>query len=75
MRVPLTQAYDQRQSEPAPLLRVADLQRVLACSRPTVYRLIREGALKPVYLDRRPRFEPKQVRELIESRRGRRGDD
>lgn len=43
--------------------------RLLACSRSTVYRLIDEGSLRPIYFDRRPRFDPEDVAAFIESRK------
>jgi excisionase family DNA binding protein len=70
MRHPRTSGYDASRSDQ--LLRISEVTRILACSRPTVYRLIEEGALTPIYLDRRPRFDPADLERLVEERRGRR---
>lgn len=54
-----------------PLVTVDGAIRWLGCSRRTLYRLIDDGALVPVYIDRRPRFKSSSLQELIESRQGR----
>jgi excisionase family DNA binding protein len=48
------------------LLTVADLSAYLNASRTTIYRLIREGALRPVHFDDRPRFRLRDVEELLD---------
>lgn len=64
---PRTREYEQARL--APHLRVRDVQRILACSRRTVYRLIAEGQLRPLYVDSRPLFDPHDVRLLLDSRK------
>jgi predicted DNA-binding transcriptional regulator AlpA len=55
-------------ARPEPLLRVADVQELLACSRRTVYTLIAKGQLRPLYVvDSHPRFDPEDIRSLIAS--------
>lgn len=57
-------------ARPEPLLRVADVQELLACSRRTVYTLIASGQLQPLYVvDSHPRFDPENIRSLIASGR------
>ena len=68
MVLPDTEGYDRPTIEP--LLEVAEVLRVLRCSRPTLYRLIREGELAPTYVRSRPRFHPQDVRGYL--RRSRR---
>jgi predicted DNA-binding transcriptional regulator AlpA len=51
------------------LLTVGDLMARLRCSRNTVYRLIWAKALRPVYLDDRPRFRAADVEAMLEERR------
>ena len=62
-------AYGGDTTDMPELLTVADLQRSLRVSRSTIYRLIREGALRPLYFDDRPRFLVADVRDFVESRR------
>jgi excisionase family DNA binding protein len=40
----------------------------LACSLATLDRLVRSGALKVVYLDRRPRFRSDDLEALVRAR-------
>jgi len=47
---------------------VDDLRARLRISRTGVYRLIRAGALQPVYLDDRPRFRVTDVESLLDER-------
>jgi hypothetical protein len=47
------------------LLRRAEVERQLRVSRATLWRLVRSGALPAVYLDRRPRFRPEDIRALV----------
>lgn len=65
-----TTGYEGDRSGP-PLLGVPEVLRRLRISRSTLYRLLAVGALEPVYLDRRPRFVPADVEQLIESRKAR----
>lgn len=52
------------------LLKVAEVTELLSISRRTLYRLIDSGDLVPIYLDRLPRFDPKDIRALVARRRG-----
>ena len=63
-----TQGYEQTQ--PEPLLRVADVLQWLGCSKSTLYRIVRDRGIEPIYLDSHPRFDPDDVRALIVARRG-----
>ena len=51
------------------LLRRDEVAELLRCSKATVDRLVRSGALPAVYIDRMPRFRAEDVGALIESRR------
>ena len=62
-------AYGGGTTDTLELLTVADLQKSLLVSRSTIYRLIREGALRPLYFDDRPRFLVTDVRDFVESSR------
>jgi excisionase family DNA binding protein len=47
------------------LFTVQETMAMLSVSRPQVYKLIHQGRLKPVYLDKRPRFPLEQLEELV----------
>lgn len=51
------------------LLRRTEVARLLGCSKVTVDRLVRAGALPVIRIDRMPRFLPEDVEALICSRR------
>jgi len=68
-----TPGYENPRTSREPLLDVAEVRRWLGVSRSSVYRLLDAGALTPIYLDSRPRFDPADVERLIESRRRMRG--
>jgi predicted DNA-binding transcriptional regulator AlpA len=63
--------YPERKTEP--LLSAAQLGEWLGVSRATIGRLMRSGAIAPIYLDSRPRFDPEEIRQFIAARR--RGHD
>jgi excisionase family DNA binding protein len=65
-----TQGYPSRRPDSEALLTLADLAVYLNTSRSTIYRLIREGSLQPIYFDDRPRFAPGDVSAFVRSRRG-----
>jgi excisionase family DNA binding protein len=65
-----TQGYSPGRSDTEALLTVAELAVCLNTSRSTIYRLIREGALRPIYFDDRPRFLAEDVWGFVRSRRG-----
>ncbi len=48
------------------LLTVDEMADLLHVSRPTLYRLIRIGALSPVRIGRRFRFEPAEIRRYLD---------
>jgi excisionase family DNA binding protein len=52
------------------LLTIADLAVYLNTSRSTIYRLIRQGSLRPIYFNDRPRFLAEDVWEFVQSRKG-----
>jgi hypothetical protein len=47
-------------------MQLEETARALAMSRRGVYNLIRRGLLRPVYIDRRPRFDAADLAALIE---------
>lgn len=49
-------------------MRIAEALGWLKISKRTFYRLIAQGELTPIYFDSHPRFDPAEVRDLIESR-------
>jgi hypothetical protein len=55
------------------LLSRAEAQQILCVSGKTLWRLVQSGKLPVVYIDRRPRFLPEDVWELVRSRRSRGG--
>jgi excisionase family DNA binding protein len=59
------------ETETEPLLTVGDLAIYLNASRSTIYRLIREGSLRPIYFDDRPRFLPQDVLAFVQSHQNR----
>ena len=48
-----------------PMLKIAEIQSELSISRPTVYRLIRDGALKRIKIGRSVRFLQRDVEQLL----------
>jgi excisionase family DNA binding protein len=52
------------------LIGVDEAARRLSTSRSGVYALVRRGLLRPVYLDRRPRFSVADLLALVEQARG-----
>jgi predicted DNA-binding transcriptional regulator AlpA len=66
------QGYSPGASDAEALLTLADLAAYLNTSRSTIYRLIREGSLRPIYFDDRPRFVPGDVWAFVLSHRSRR---
>ena len=56
-------AYDAGRS---PLLTVNDVARLLVVSRDSVYRLIRDGHLRPVRVGKRLRFRPEDIERYLE---------
>jgi excisionase family DNA binding protein len=64
------QAHTAGYAEGRRLLLVPEVARRLGCSRSTVYRLLADGHLQPVYIDSRPRFEAEDIEELVAVRRG-----
>jgi predicted DNA-binding transcriptional regulator AlpA len=51
------------------LLSRAQVQEILSISRQSLWRLVKQGALPAVYLDRRPRFLTEDVWQFVRSRR------
>jgi excisionase family DNA binding protein len=58
--------YAARPTEPERLLTVNEIAFRLAISRPTVYRLIRSGALIPVRVGERLRFRVSDLEDYLE---------
>jgi predicted site-specific integrase-resolvase len=56
---------------PEALLRAHEATAWLRCSRRTLRRLVLAGDITPIYIDALPRFDPADVRQLIEQRRRR----
>jgi excisionase family DNA binding protein len=54
------------------LLTIADIARVLAISRGSVYALVRAGDLVPIRVGERARFDPADVRAYLERNRAER---
>ncbi len=59
MNNPVTQGIEK-------LLTVQDLMDTLRISRPTLYRMLKTGKLKPVRIGKRTLFDPVDIRGLIE---------
>ena len=59
MNNPVTQGIEK-------LLTVQDLMDTLRISRPTLYRMLKAGRLKPVRIGKRTLFDPADIRGLIE---------
>jgi excisionase family DNA binding protein len=49
------------------LLTIAEVACYLNASRSTIYRLMREGALRPLYFDDRPRFRRGDLDAFLDS--------
>ena len=69
MGTPETLSHEGRTAGLEPLLDVRGAGAVLGISRPTVYRLVERGVLRPIRIGRGIRFAPADVRELIEHQR------
>ncbi len=52
-----------------PLLSVDEVAEFLGVSRPTIYRLISSGDLRPVVVGARKRFFPEEIRQYLERHR------
>ena len=59
MNIPVTQRIEK-------LMTVQDLMDTLRISRPTLYRMLKGGRLRPVRIGKRTLFDPADIRELIE---------
>jgi excisionase family DNA binding protein len=53
----------------APLLSINEVARLLGISRATVYELMRDGALVPIRVGERARFEPADIRAYLDRQR------
>ncbi|OPY76876.1 MAG: Helix-turn-helix domain protein [Syntrophorhabdus sp. PtaU1.Bin153] len=52
------------------LITVNEALDILRISRPTIYRFIADGSLKPVKIGKRTLFEEKELQRFIDSRSG-----
>jgi len=59
MNIPVTERIEK-------LMTVQDLMDTLRISRPTLYRMLKSGRLRPVRIGKRTLFDPADIRELIE---------
>jgi len=59
MNIPVTQRIEK-------LMTVQDLMDTLRISRPTLYRMLKAGRLRPVRIGKRTLFDPADIRVLIE---------
>jgi excisionase family DNA binding protein len=64
-----TTQYDSDRSAIEPLLTLSTVCGVLAVSKQTVYRLVRQGELRPTRVGDRLRFEPEDVRDYVSRHR------
>jgi excisionase family DNA binding protein len=64
-----TQGYAAERIPLEPLLTVADVCKLLAVSKQTLYRLLRAGELTPSRVGDRLRFRPDDVRAYLERNR------
>jgi excisionase family DNA binding protein len=53
----------------APLLTINQVAQLLGVSRPTVYELIRDGALVPIRVRERARFDPRDIEAYLAAQR------